>query len=73
MKRKAKKMIKGINKNVVVIKDIKNEVFEEAIFILRPQKKKPKKSVLLKEVRKIIESETDICLAEERRGKMKKR
>ena len=71
MKRKAKKMIKGVNKNVVVIKDIKNEVFEEAIFILRPQKKKPKKSVLLKEVRKIIETETDICLAG--RGKMKKR
>mgnify|MGYP004542886343 FL=1 len=53
-------MIKGVNKNVVIIKDIKNEVFEEAIFILRPQKKKPKKSVLLKEVRKILETETDI-------------
>lgn len=64
-------MIKGVNKNVVIIKDIKNEVFEEAIFILRPQKKKPKKSVLLKEVRKILE--TDIRIPEERQRKMKKR
>ena len=64
-------MIKGVNKNVVIIKDIKNEVFEEAIFILRPQKKKPKKSVLLTEVRKILE--TDIRIPEERQRKMKKR
>ena len=38
------KMIKGVNKNVVVIKNLKNDIFEEAIFILKPERKKPRKS-----------------------------
>lgn len=62
-------MIKGVNKNVVVIRDVKNDLFEEAIFIMRPQKKRPKKSVLLKEIRKIIEAETDLDLFGERQKK----
>ena len=35
------KMIKGVNKNVVVIKNLKNDIFEEVIFILKPERKKP--------------------------------
>lgn len=66
-------MIKGVNKNVVIIKDVRNDVFEEAIFILRPQKKRPKKSVLIKEVRRIIEESTDLCILEEKSKKLKKR
>lgn len=29
-------MIKGVHKNVVFIQDLENEVFEQAIFILKP-------------------------------------
>ena len=66
------KMIKGVNKNVVVIKNLKNDIFEEAIFILKPERKKPRKSVIMREVRKIIENETDIAVLEDRIKKLRK-
>ena len=65
-------MIKGVNKNVVVIKNLKNDIFEEAIFILKPERKKPRKSVIMREVRKIIENETDIAVLEDRIKKLRK-
>ncbi len=58
-------MIKGVNKNVVVIKNLKNDIFEEAIFILKPERKRPRKSVMAKELRKIIEERTDVTLPSE--------
>lgn len=31
-------MIKGVSKNVVIVRGRSNELFEEAIFILKPEK-----------------------------------
>lgn len=65
-------MIKGVNKNVIIIRNLKNDIFEEAIFILKPQKRKPKKSAVLKEVRKIIETESDIFISGKKLNNLKK-
>ena len=49
-------MIKGVSKNVVVIKGIKSSYIDEAIFILKPKiynKSLSKKDILI-EVKKII-------------------
>ena len=49
-------MIKGVNKNIVVVKDKKSKIFEEAIFILKPDvyQKKPSKFEISKEIQRIL-------------------
>ena len=52
-------MIRGAHKNVIVIKNTENDVFEEAIFIVNPKRKIESERFLRKEARKIIEEKTD--------------
>jgi hypothetical protein len=50
-------MIKGIYKNIVVVRDIESSIIEEAIFIVKPSasKKGISKSDMLSEAKRILE------------------
>lgn len=53
-------MIKGVYKNVVVIKDLDSEIIEEAIFIVKPQasKKGVSRMDMLTEAKNILEQKS---------------
>ena len=50
-------MIKGCAKRVIVVKNTNSEMFDEAYFIVNPNKGERKQSDFLAEVNKIISSE----------------
>ncbi len=52
-------VIKGSMKNVIIIKNTGSEVFEQAIFILRPHKKEYSEKHIRNEARRIIAEKTD--------------
>ncbi|PWM44715.1 MAG: hypothetical protein DBX47_05480 [Clostridiales bacterium] len=64
-------MIKGISKKVFVIRDTKSDIFEEAIFIMKPQSPPLSDHTLKREAEKIISEKTAIYLKNaERRKKL---
>ena len=52
-------MIKGIQKNVIIIKDTNSTIFEEAIFVVKPGNKNLSESTLLQEARRIVAEKTN--------------
>ena len=52
-------MIKGVYKNIVVIKNPKSDIIEEAIFIVKPSIKHSKNSDILKDAIKVLKSSTE--------------
>lgn len=53
-------MIKGSMKNVIVIKNTGSPLFEQAIFILRPEERGCSEKKIRREARKIIAEKTDL-------------
>ena len=53
-------MIKGSMRNVIIIKNTGSEVFEQAIFIVRPEKKAYGEKLIKREARRIIAEKTDL-------------
>ncbi len=53
-------MIKGVYKNIVVVKDLDSEIIEEAIFIVKPKasKKGISRMDMLTEAKHILEQKT---------------
>lgn len=56
------KLIKGVYKNIVVIKSPKSDIIEEAIFIIKPEagKRGVQKTDMLTEAIKLLKNDTDI-------------
>lgn len=48
-------MLRGLNKNVVVVRDTGSDLFEEAIFIVKPQAV-ASSATLVEEAKKIVEA-----------------
>ncbi len=59
-------MLKGINKNIVVVKDTGSDYFDEAIFIVNPNVKVAQ-SVLIDEAKKIVENSVEKPIKKKRR------
>ena len=53
-------MVKGISKQVVLVKPQGETAFEQAIFILRPRKKEYSEKHIRNEARRIIAEKTDL-------------
>ena len=51
-------MIKGVQKNVMVIRDPKSKLYEQAIFILKPHGRPYSRATLLDEAKKILDAQT---------------
>ncbi len=52
-------MIKGVYKNIVVIKNPKSDIIEEAIFIVKPSKQNSKNSDIVREAIKLLKYNTE--------------
>ncbi|MBE6904317.1 MAG: hypothetical protein E7480_06880 [Ruminococcaceae bacterium] len=52
-------MIKGVYKNIVIIKNPKSDIIEEAIFIVKPSIKHSKNSDILKEAVRLLKNNTE--------------
>lgn len=52
-------MIKGAQKNVIIIKDTNSAIFEQAIFIVKPGNKNLTEVTLLQEARRIVAEKTN--------------
>lgn len=52
-------MIRGVQKNIIVIKNTDSDIFEEAIFIINPKKGYKNKKDLKKEAKRIIAEKSD--------------
>ncbi len=64
-------MIKGVSKKIFVIKDTKSDIFEEAIFIMKPQLPPLSEHTLKHEAEKIIDQKTSLYMKNvERRKKL---
>ncbi len=48
-------MLRGLNKNIVVVRDTGSDLFEEAIFIVKPQAT-ASTATLVEEAKKIVEA-----------------
>lgn len=52
-------MIKGIQKNVIIIKDTNSAIFEQAIFVVKPGNRNLSENTLLQEARRIVAEKTN--------------
>lgn len=52
-------MIRGLHKNIITITDTGSEIFEEAIFILKPQKKVFGRRAMKREALRILREKSD--------------
>ena len=55
-------MIRGIHKNIITITDTGSDIFEEAIFILKPQKKVFGRRALKREALRIMHEKSNVFL-----------
>lgn len=53
-------MIRGIHKNIITIKDTGSDLFEEAIFVLKPKKSVSGRRALKREALKIMREKSDL-------------